>query len=174
VYITRSAARAKQALRKNNQESISDSEFIGPQVKQKSSSIENPLKKIPLQQLVIPPSIGNLKEPIVELLPEPLDPLKINEEPLKLPIQVEELVKEPDSLTSPIESIPPLERPTFYRPPKKVSKETKPMVKKRKHNRIMKLAMGMDQYDILSNLDQIQPQISLRQLLALAPKCRRS
>jgi hypothetical protein len=30
----------------------------------------------------------------------------------------------------------------------------------------------MDQYDILSNLDQIQPQISLRQLLALAPKCR--
>jgi hypothetical protein len=53
-----------------------------------------------------------------------------------------------------------------------VSKETEPVVKKRKHNRIMKLAMGMDQYDILSNLDEIQPQISLRQLLALAPKCR--
>jgi hypothetical protein len=36
----------------------------------------------------------------------------------------------------------------------------------------MKLAMGMDQYDILSNLDHIQSQISLRQLLALAPKCQ--
>jgi hypothetical protein len=75
-------------------------------------------------------------------------------------------------LTPPIESIPPLERPTFYRPPKKVSKEAKLVVEKRKHNRIMKLAMGMDQYDILSNLDHIQPQISLRQLLALAPRCR--
>jgi hypothetical protein len=65
-----------------------------------------------------------------------------------------------------------LERPTFYQPPKEVFKETEPVVKIRKHNRIMKLAMGMDQYDILSNLDHIQPQISLRQLLALAPKYR--
>jgi hypothetical protein len=59
-------------------------------------------------------------------------------------------------LTPPIESIPSLERPTFYRPPKKVSKETELVVKKRKYNRIMKLAMGMDQYDILANLDHIQ------------------
>jgi hypothetical protein len=36
----------------------------------------------------------------------------------------------------------------------------------------MKLAVGMDQYDILNNMDNIQPQISLRQLLAIAPKCR--
>ena len=50
-------------------------------------------------------------------------------------------------------------------------RKTESMVKKQKHNCMMKLAMGMDQYDILSNLDQIQPQISLRKLLALAPKC---
>jgi hypothetical protein len=124
VYITRSAARAKQALRENNQESSFDSKFTGPQVKQKPSSIEKHLKKIPLQQPLIPPSIDTFKEPIVEPLQEPLDPLRINKEPLKLPIQVKELVKEPDSLTPPIESIPPLERPTFYRPPKKVSKDT--------------------------------------------------
>ena len=36
----------------------------------------------------------------------------------------------------------------------------------------MKLAVEMDQYDILNNMDNIQPQISLRQLLAIAPKCR--
>jgi hypothetical protein len=53
-----------------------------------------------------------------------------------------------------------------------VSKEIEPVVKKRKHNRIKKLVMGMDQYDILSNLDHIQSQISLRQLLVLAPKHR--
>jgi hypothetical protein len=141
-------------------------------VKQKSSSIEKPLKKTPLQPPLIPPSIDTLKEPILEPIQEPLDPSKTNKEPLKLPIQVEELVREPDSLIPPIESMPSLERPIFYRPPKKVSKETEPVIKKRKHNCIMKLAMGMDQYDILSNLDQIQPQISLRQLLALAPKCR--
>jgi hypothetical protein len=43
VYITRAAARAKQALRENNQENSSNSEFTGPQVKQKSPSIEKPL-----------------------------------------------------------------------------------------------------------------------------------
>jgi hypothetical protein len=53
-----------------------------------------------------------------------------------------------------------------------VLKESNSPVKKRKHNRIMKLAVGMDQYDILNNMDNIQPQISLRQLLAIAPKCR--
>jgi hypothetical protein len=132
VYITRSAARAKQALRENNPESRSDSEFTGPQVKQKSSSIEKPL-----QPPLIPPSIDTLEEPIVEPIQEALDPSKTNEEPLKLPIQVEELVKEPDSLIPPIKSIPSLERPIFYRPPKKVSKETEPVIKKRKHNRIM-------------------------------------
>jgi hypothetical protein len=36
----------------------------------------------------------------------------------------------------------------------------------------MCLAMGMQPYDILNNLDHIQPTISMRQLLAVSPKCR--
>jgi hypothetical protein len=36
----------------------------------------------------------------------------------------------------------------------------------------MKVAVGMDPYDILTNMDNIQPQISLRQLLAIAPRYR--
>ena len=30
----------------------------------------------------------------------------------------------------------------------------------------------MDPYDILTNMDNIQPQFSLRQLLSIAPRCR--
>ena len=30
----------------------------------------------------------------------------------------------------------------------------------------------MEPYDLLSNMDNIQPQISLRQLLVVAPTCR--
>jgi hypothetical protein len=45
VYLTQLAARAKQALRENNQESSFDSEFTESQVKQKSSSITKPLKE---------------------------------------------------------------------------------------------------------------------------------
>ena len=33
----------------------------------------------------------------------------------------------------------------------------------------MRLAEGMNPYDILTNMDSIQPQITLRQLLAVAP-----
>ena len=36
----------------------------------------------------------------------------------------------------------------------------------------MKLEVGMEPYDLLSNMDNIKPQISLRQLLAVAPTCR--
>jgi hypothetical protein len=34
----------------------------------------------------------------------------------------------------------------------------------------MRLAMGMQPYDILNNLDHIQPTISMRQLLVVSPK----
>ena len=36
----------------------------------------------------------------------------------------------------------------------------------------MKLEVGMEPYDLLSNMDNIQPQVSLRQLLTVAPTCR--
>ena len=42
---------------------------------------------------------------------------------------------------------------------------------KRKQTRTMRLAQGMQPYDLLANLDHIQPTISMRQLLAISPKC---
>jgi hypothetical protein len=42
----------------------------------------------------------------------------------------------------------------------------------RKPARTMRLAMGMQPYDILNNLDHIQPTVSIRQLLVVSPKCR--
>jgi len=36
----------------------------------------------------------------------------------------------------------------------------------------MKLTNGMEPYDVLANLDKIQPQISMKQLLAISSKCR--
>ena len=43
---------------------------------------------------------------------------------------------------------------------------------KKKQARTMRLAQGMQPYDLLANLDHIQPTISMRQLLAIAPKYR--
>ena len=36
----------------------------------------------------------------------------------------------------------------------------------------MELASGLQHYDIISDLDNIKPQITMRQLLAIAPHCR--
>jgi hypothetical protein len=67
-----------------------------------------------INQPLIPPNINPLKESASILLQEPLEPLKISQEPLKFPIQIKETTKEPNSLMPPLESIPPLEKPTFY------------------------------------------------------------
>ena len=66
----------------------------------------------------------------------------------------------------------PLQRSAFYRTPKMVSKTVNLGPKKRSYNRTMKLELGMEPYDLLSNMNNIQPQISLRQLLTVAPTCR--
>jgi hypothetical protein len=66
VYITWTTAKAKQALRENNQENSSDSDFTRPQVKQKSPPPEKPSKKMvlkpPHNQFLIPPNIDTHKE----------------------------------------------------------------------------------------------------------------
>ena len=41
-----------------------------------------------------------------------------------------------------------------------------------KRTRVMELASGLQHYDIISDLDNIKPQIIMRQLLAIAPRCR--
>ena len=61
IYITRVVAKAKQALRKNNQDSSYYGDLIGPQVKNKQLPPIKPLKKMipkPLRnQSLIPPSV---------------------------------------------------------------------------------------------------------------------
>ena len=41
-----------------------------------------------------------------------------------------------------------------------------------RRSRTMELATDLKQYDILSDLDNLKPQITMRQLLAIAPHCR--
>ena len=72
------------------------------------------------------------------------------------------LDKEPTVILQPLLVIP-----SFYRPPRKPPKEAPKPVKKRKHSKFMRLVEGMNLYDILTNMDSIQPQITLRQLLAI-------
>jgi hypothetical protein len=173
IYLTRS--HAQKALLQNNQENNSDSTTSTPLVRnivksvKKSSSkeplIDKSLGSIPL----IPPNISVETLPSMSiqpsLIPKPIEP-PITQVPIN------ETTTNPLREETSIPLKPPLETPTFYRVPRKVLKEPISPVKKRKHNRIMKLAVGMDPYDILNNMDNIQPQISLRQLLAIAPKCR--
>lgn len=49
--------------------------------------------------------------------------------------------------------------------------ETTPKLNK-STSQTMRLALDIRPSDILANLDQIQPQITFMQLLAIAPKCR--
>ena len=41
-----------------------------------------------------------------------------------------------------------------------------------KQPRTMELAKGLQQYDIMQDLDNLHPHITMRQLLAIAPQCR--
>jgi hypothetical protein len=118
---------------------------------------------------VIPPNISltpiSLTNNSLQGSQEPIDKSTIKS-------SIVEINANPSIQEVPLISKPPLVTPTFYKTPRKVQKKTVVPVKKRKHNRIMKLAVGMDPYDILTNMDNIQPQISLRQLLAITPRCR--
>jgi len=62
--------------------------------------------------------------------------------------------------------------PSFYQIPAKRLNAKIQNPFKRKIPRTMKLINGMEPYDVLANLDKIQPQISMNQLLAISPKCR--
>ena len=70
-----------------------------------------------------------------------------------------------------VQELPPKINPVLT--PKTMSNSPiKIIPNKRKQARTMRLAQGMQPYDLLANLDNIQPTISMRQLLAIAPKCR--
>ena len=67
---------------------------------------------------------------------------------------------------------PSLSQPSFFQTLKKVPKVPNSSLKKRKYICTMKLEVGMKLYYLLSNMGNIQPQISLRQLLAISLACR--
>jgi hypothetical protein len=166
VYVTRSQARKALVERSSHSDS--------PTVVIKKTK-DTPKKLIP--DILV---MDKLLNPIPVILPNiTLNPIPSTSE---LPQRSQESIEKSTTEVPiveinskppiPLISKPPLITPTFYRTPRKVQKETISPVKKQKHNRIMKLAVGMDPYDILTNMDNIQPQITLRQILAIAPRCR--
>jgi len=77
----------------------------------------------------------------------------------------------PQKVIMPSKSMPTIAHailPSFYQTKKNLNEVKLP---KRKIQSSMKLAMGLEPYDVLANLDKIQPQISMKQLLAISPKC---
>ena len=142
----------------------------------------------PAERVKVDPSKRKKKvtfeESVVSVIPLVIpDPIQVP--PPSIPVtSVDPLCEQTpsdDSQSEPSKEMPksfvhdpstPLQRPAFYRPPKKASKSVNWGLKKKKYNRTMKLEAGMEPYDLLSNMDKIQLQISLRQLLAVAPTCR--
>jgi hypothetical protein len=163
VYLTQS--QAQKALLQNNQESNSDSTTSTPLVRNIVKPVKKPFSKEPLIDKplgsipLIPPNIS--VEPLPSISTQPSLIFKPIEPPI-IQVPINETTINPLREETAIPLKPPLETPTFYLVPRKVLKEPHSPVKKRKHNRIMKLAVEMDQYDILNNMDNIQPQISLR------------
>jgi hypothetical protein len=74
-----------------------------------------------------------------------------------------------ENVPKPVEEMQPIA--TLVLSPKTMMRSPiKTIPNKRKQTRTMRLAMEMQLYDILANLDHIQPTISMRQLLAISPK----
>ena len=170
VYITRSQAKAQAKVVPRESESKHGSDADSK--KPSDRVIKDPpkgKKSVTFEERVIPIIPPIIVDPIN--LPIQSIPIVSNKpQPNTAQLQSEILKEAPKpSVHNP--SIP-LQRPAFYRPPKKSPKLVNLGPKKRKYNRTMKLEVGMEPYDLLSNMDNIQPQISLRQFLAVAPTCR--
>ena len=170
VYITRSQAKAQAKVvpRESESEHGSDADSEKPSEK----VIKDPLKgkkSVTFEERVIPSIPPIILDPIhlpTQSIPIVLDKPQLNTAQLQSKI----LKEAPKSYVH--DPSIPLQRPAFYRPPKKAPKVVNLSPRKRKYNRTMKLEVGMEPYDLLSNMDNIQPQISLRQLLVVAPTCR--
>ena len=107
-----------------------------------------------------------------ELQVEPTQIVK-NNPSVSIPIPIHSIevpvVQPLENIPKFFEEVPP--RTTSTLPPKTMSKSLiKIIPNKRKQACIMRKAQGMQPYDLLANLDHIQPTISMRQLLAISPK----
>ena len=170
VYITRSQAKAqaKVAPRESEPEHGSDADSKKPNDKVIRDSLKGK-KSVTFEEKIIPiipPVIPDPLQTPTQSIPIVSDKPQSNTVLLQ-PETLKEIPK--SSIHDPSIS---LKRPAFYRPPKKAPKIVNLGPRKRKYNRTMKLEVGMEPYDLLSNMDNIQPQISLRQLLAVAPTYR--
>ena len=160
VYITRSQAKAQAKVvpRESESKHGSDADSEKPSDK----VIRDPLKgkkSVTFEDKVTPIIPPVIPDPIhlpTQSIPMVSDKLQPNAAPL----QSETLKEIPKSFVH--DPSIPLQCPAFYRPPKKASKIVNLGPRKRKYNRTMKLEVGMEPYDLLSNMDNIQPQISLR------------
>ena len=153
VYITRSQAKAQAKVvpRESESQHGSDADFEKPNDK----VIRDPLKgkkSVTFEERVIaiiPPVIPDpIHIPIQSISIEP------NKHQPNTALLQSEALKEIPKSTVHDPSIP-LQRPAFYRPPKKAPKVVNLGPRKRKYNRTMKLEVGMEPYDLLSNMDNI-------------------
>ena len=170
VYITRSQAKAQAKVvpRDSESEHGADADTEKPSDK----VIRDPLKgkkSVTFEERVISIIPPVIPDPI-QLPTKSIPIVSDKPQPNTTQLQCETLKEAPKPYVH-NPSIP-LQRPAFYRSLKKVPKVGNLDPRKRKYNRTMKLEVGMEPYDLLSNMDNIQPQISLRQLLAVAPTCR--
>ena len=170
VYIMRSQAKAQAMAtpRESEPEHGSDSDSK----KSNDKVIKDPLKEkksVTFEKRVIPIIPHIILDPI-QLPTQSIPIVPDKPQPDLVPLRPKSLKEIPKS--SVYDPSIPLQHPAFYRPPKKASKTINLGPKKRKYNRTMKLEVEMEPYDLLSNMDNIQPQISSRQLLAVAPTCR--
>ena len=170
VYITRSQAKAQAKVvpRESESEHGSDADSKKPNDKVIRDPLEGKKSVIFKERIIsiIPPVIPDSIHIPTQSIPIVSDKPQPNIVPLQ-----HEILKEISKSSVHDPSIS-LQRPAFYRPPKKAPKIVNLDPRKRKYNRTMKLEVGMEPYDLLSNIDNIQPQISLRQVLAVAPTCR--
>ena len=160
VYITRSQAKAQAKVVPRESESEHGSDVDSEKPSEKV--IKDPLKgkkSVTFEERVIPSIPPIIPDPIH--LPTQSIPIVSDKPQLNTAQLQSEILKEAPKPSVHDPSIP-LQHPAFYRPPIKTPKVVNLGPRKRKYNRTMKLEVGMEPYDLLSNMDNIQPQISLR------------
>ena len=170
VYITRSQTKAQAIVvpKESESEHGSDADSEKPNGKVIKDLFKGK-KSVTFKERVIPIIPHVIPDP--RHIPTQSIPIVSDEpQPNIVSLQSETLKEIPKSSVH--DPSIPLQRPAFYRPPKKAPKIINLGPRKRKYNCTMKLEVGMEPYDLLSNMDNIQPQISLRQLLVIAPTCR--
>ena len=110
-------------------------------------------------------------------VPAPVAPTETVVQPIPVmtPIPTSQTVKTPYFVKQtelPTVSLTPRHRTTKFPIPKVFTPGNMYKKNMSRRTRVMELANGLQHYDIINDLDHIKPQITMRQLLAIAPHCR--